>query len=77
MPGSGDGDVTVRCMLFVATADLPARAVLEIPGTILLKFHLQFTRVWQIKYIITICIDKASKEKKVCLQRSSQFFPKK
>lgn len=28
MPGSGDGDITVRCMLFVATADLPARAAL-------------------------------------------------
>ena len=28
VPGSGDGDVTVRCMLFVATADLPAQAAL-------------------------------------------------
>ena len=28
VPGSGDGDITVRCMLFVATADLPARAAL-------------------------------------------------
>ena len=28
VPRSGDGDITVRCMLFVATADLPARAAL-------------------------------------------------
>ena len=28
VPGSGDGDITVRCMLFVVTADLPARAAL-------------------------------------------------
>ena len=28
VPGSADGDITVRCMLFVATADLPARAAL-------------------------------------------------
>ena len=28
VPGSADGDITVRCMLFVATVDLPARAAL-------------------------------------------------
>ena len=28
VPGSADGDITVRCMLFVATAGLPARAAL-------------------------------------------------
>ena len=28
VPCSPDGDITVRCMLFVATADLPARAAL-------------------------------------------------
>lgn len=28
VPGSGDGNITIRCMLFVATADLPARAAL-------------------------------------------------
>jgi len=26
VPDSADGDINVRCMLFVATADLPARA---------------------------------------------------
>ena len=31
----------------------------------------------EIKYIIIICIDRASKDKKVCLQRSAQSFPKK
>ena len=30
-----------------------------------------------IKYIITISKDRASREKKVCLQRSSQFLKKK
>ena len=43
----------------------------------LLKFHTQFTWAWKMKYITIISIDRASKEKKVCLQRSSQFVPKK
>ena len=45
--------------------------------TILLKFHIQFTWEWKIKYIIIICIDRASKEKKRLSPKELTSCPKK